>query len=144
MNDSSHLPVVNAYKVIRSKQNAERKKLREECLDSVSEFCSTALFDVRKGVNKVYTNQKQIKNATLQLQRSANKFNGKMEQWIDKYNSLNFSLRGLGDIRNWAIAMKTDLQEISESLEEIVEYKKQKQRNLMKIYNQSLQKNIQQ
>eukprot|EP01084_Bolivina_argentea_P213659 362797_1 len=92
---------IEAYKQIRTQQNAERKQIREECLESVSELCSTMLYDVRSGVAKIYTNQKKIKDATLELQQSSAMFNQKVEKWIKKYNALNGSLRGLGDIRNW-------------------------------------------
>ena len=115
---------IEAYKQIRVSQNSERKQLREECLSSVSELCTTMLHDVRSGVAKIYTNQKKIKDATLELQQSSQQFNQKIERWIKKYNSLNSSLRGLGDIRNWAQAIKSDLQEINENLEEIVDFKK--------------------
>ena len=115
---------IEAYKQLRVHQNAERKHLREECLESVSELCATMLYDVRSGVAKIYTNQKKIKDATLELQQSSAQFNQKIGRWIKKYNALNGSLRGLGDIRNWAHAMKADLAQISEDLEEIVDFKK--------------------
>ena len=47
-----------------------------------------------------------------------------MERWIKKYNALNGSLRGLGQIGHWGQGLKQDLQEISENLEEIVDFKK--------------------
>ena len=52
---------IEAYKQLRVQQNAERKHLREECLESVSELCQTMLHDVRSGVAKIYVNQKKIK-----------------------------------------------------------------------------------
>ncbi len=58
---------VEAYKILRDQQNLERRELREECLESVSELCTTLLFDVRTGVAQVYSNQKKIKEATLVL-----------------------------------------------------------------------------
>ena len=118
---------IEAYKQIRVQQNTERKQLREEWLESVSELCTTMLHDVRSGVAKIYTNQKKIKDATLELQQASAQFNQKIEKWIKKYNSLNSSLRGLGDIRDWAQAMKNDLQQINDNLEEIVDYKKSQQ-----------------
>ena len=130
---------IEAYKELRIKQNADRKQLREECLESVSELCSSMLYDVRSGVAKIYTNQKKIKDATLELQQASGQFNQKIEKWIKKYNSLNSSLRGLGDIRNWAQAMKSDLQEVSENLEEIVDFKKSQQ----EANNNKLQKHNQ-
>ncbi len=51
-----------------------------------------------------------------------------MDKWVKKYNGLNSSLRGLGDIRHWAQAIRKDLQEINNSLEEICEQKRLEQR----------------
>lgn len=115
---------VDAYKQIRAQQNTERKRVREECLDSVSDLCSTMLHDVRSGVASIYSNQKKIKDATMELQQASAQFDQKITRWIRKYNALNSSLRGLGDIRDWAKAMKGDLIEIGENLEEIADFKK--------------------
>ena len=107
---------IDAYKKLRNQQNLERKQLRENCLESVSELCSTLLYDVRGGVAQIYSNQKQIKEATLELQAASQAFNNKTDKWIKKYNNLNSSLRGLGDIRHWAQAIKKDLQSINDNL----------------------------
>merc|ERR1712228_682415 len=116
-----------------------RKKVREECLSSVSDLCGTMLHDVRSGVASIYTNQKKIKDATMELQQASAQFDEKIGRWIKKYNALNSSLRGLGDIRNWAKAIKDDLLQISESLEEIVDYKKTQQQQIKNNhYNASI------
>ena len=128
---------IKAYKEIRIKQNLERKALREECLESVSELCTTMLYDVRTGVAQVYSNQKKIKDATLELQESASKVNNKIDLWVKKYNGLNSALRGLGDIRHWAQAIRKDLNEINDTLEQIVEHKKTQQQLKKSHENQS-------
>ena len=133
---------IKAYKEIRIQQNLERKELREHCLESVSDLCSNMLYDVRSGVAQVYSNQKKIKDATFELQQASSNVNSKIDIWIKKYNGLNSALRGLGDIRHWAQAIRKDLNEINDTLEQIVEHKKTQQQLAKSHPDQSSQSSI--
>lgn len=42
------------------------------------------------------------------------------KKWVDMYDSLNNSMKELGDIVNWAGMIERDMSKVSETIEQLV------------------------
>jgi len=107
------------------RQHAQQKKdidvLKQEATASVEAVASVLLDSVNTGVSNVYENQQKLEQEARTLGAQTARFAKQTNRWLAMYHGLNEALKELGDVRNWAQSIETDMNFIAANLENVVD-----------------------
>lgn len=109
----------NLWSITHSFSEKKKKTATESLIKVSKELVS----EVNSGVAEVFKNQQILESEAKQLHQQASKFSKLSTTWLQMFNSLNQSLKELGDVENWAKHIHTDVCTIVKSVDNIVSTK---------------------
>ena len=102
----------------------------------------TNLNVLTQSINQSFNNQKKIENQLLRLQNDSKKINDEIERWIAINQTINQSMKEMGDVVNWSNHLDNELTHVAQSLATIIAYKENERR--IHQANQTIQQSAKQ
>lgn len=103
-------------KELRTKINQTKKTMQDLSKPMTTDMISS----LDSEVLCLHANQKKIEAETKNLKDHAKRLTQNAEKWVEMYDSLNDSLKQLGDVVNWAEVLERDMQEVSAAVVRLV------------------------
>ncbi|XP_053214248.1 biogenesis of lysosome-related organelles complex 1 subunit 1-like [Panonychus citri] len=101
----------------QQERKEEIEKQKTEASDSVVELTHHMVDHLNDGVAQAYLNQRKLDAETKQLHANVTQFSKQANQWLTVMQSLNKSVKELGDVENWSKSIENDLRLVSSALE---------------------------
>mmetsp|Transcript_11771 Transcript_11771/g.15942 ORF Transcript_11771/g.15942 Transcript_11771/m.15942 type:complete len:131 (-) Transcript_11771:123-515(-) len=95
-------------------------RLRKAATKSVNKVTEEMIRTLNLDVSEAFRCQKQIEVESRRLQAEADRFNRQTQQWMTSAQTLDKSLREIGDFENWIKTMEWDMQTVASALENVV------------------------
>ena len=109
--------VVKEHQEKQASFREEQERKKKAALASVQK-CTSALIDsLNEGVDRAYDNQRKLDKEAKALQNQSVKYVKQTGQWLSLIDGFHKSLKGLGDLEQWARTIEKDMQTISATLE---------------------------
>jgi transcriptional/translational regulatory protein YebC/TACO1 len=108
---------------LREENDRRRKKAKESLLHVSREL----VLNTNNDVVQVFYNQQQLESEAKQLHAQAQRFTKQTAQWLQMFQTLNTSLKELGDVENWAGHIHDDVQIVVKNIDQAITIKQQQQ-----------------
>ena len=112
---------------LKKEYDERRKELKARIQVSKKEMgrlaeplASHILNGLNSQVELLHQNQKNIEVKAKKYRQESGKLKAQCAKWISLYDSLNLSLKELGDIVNWAEIIENDMQKVSAAVSKIL------------------------
>jgi hypothetical protein len=102
---------------LREENDRKRKKAKESLLHVSGEL----VLATNNDVVQVFQNQQILEQEAKQLHAQAQRFTKQTAQWLQMFNTLNNSLKELGDVENWAGHIHDDVQIIVKNIDDAIQ-----------------------
>lgn len=94
---------------------------KEQLARNVEKLGSVVLDSLDREVGKTYDNQRRLEGEAKELEAKVVAFSKDIKRWMTLYGSFNDALKELGDVKNWAQGIETDLNSISDTLGRVID-----------------------
>ena len=108
---------MRAHAGARAGREAERTRLREECVAAAGAASGSLLAAANDEVARAFAQEKALEEEMRRLQSEADRFCRRTEQWVALVDDFNRALKEIGDVENWSRAIERDMNEVVARLE---------------------------
>ena len=109
--------MVREHQERQSTLREEQERRRKAALAAVHK-CTHAMVDsLNSGVERAYENQRKLDREAKALQSSSARYVKQTTQWLSLVEGFNKSLKGLGDLEQWAKTIETDMRMVVDTLD---------------------------
>ncbi|CAI8057938.1 Biogenesis of lysosome-related organelles complex 1 subunit 1 [Geodia barretti] len=109
--------MVKEHQERQSTLREEQERKRKAALAAVQK-CTHAMVDsLNSGVEKAYENQRKLDREAKALQANSARYVKQTGQWLALVEGFNKSLKGLGDLEQWAKTIETDMRMVVDTLD---------------------------
>jgi hypothetical protein len=110
---------------VRLREENDRK--RKKAKDSLLHVSRELVLSTNNDVVQVFHNQQLLEAEAKLLHQQAQRFTKQTTQWLNMFQTLNTSLKELGDVENWAGHIHDDVQIIVKNIDQAIAIKQQQQ-----------------
>ncbi|XP_065890987.1 biogenesis of lysosome-related organelles complex 1 subunit 1-like [Dysidea avara] len=111
--------LVKEHQDKQSRYKDQQEKRRKEALASVQKLTHTMVDGINLGVETAYENQRKLDQESKKLLSRSTKYMKQTSQWLSLVEGLHNTLKGLGDLEQWAKAIEADMGAVLETLERV-------------------------
>ena len=108
---------MRAHAGARGAREAERGRLREECVAAARAASGSLLGRANDDTARAFAQEKALEDEIRKLQSEADRFCRRTEQWVALVDDFNRALKEIGDVENWSRAIERDMNEVVARLE---------------------------
>lgn len=109
--------VVKEHQEKQASLREEQERKKKAALAAVHKCTSSLIDSLNEGVDKAYDNQRKLDKEAKALQNHSFKYVKQTGQWVNLIDGFHKSLKGLGDLEQWARTIERDMHTISATLE---------------------------
>ena len=112
--------LLTEYDLRRVELQNKQTTARKELANLTKPLTQNIISSIESAVALIHDNQRKIEKEAKEFKQESTKLAKMSKKWVDMYDSLNNSMKELGDIVNWAGMIERDMSKVSETIEQLV------------------------
>lgn len=112
--------LVQEYDLRRKELRAKITQTKQAMQTLAKPLTSDMISSLDSEVLCLHQNQRKIEKETKELRDNAKKLAITAQKWVELYDSLNDSMKQLGDVANWAQMLEKDMQTVGAAVARLI------------------------
>lgn len=119
--------LIKEHNQSQTRLREENDKKRKKAKDSLLHVSRELVLNTNNDVVQVFHNQQVLEAEAKLLHTQAQRFTKQTTQWLNMFQTLNASLKELGDVENWAGHIHDDVQVVVKNVDQAITIRQQQQ-----------------